>query len=90
MESTDRTLVCQNCFTDLCRKYPPEEQIQEAEESVAERISYKCFICRNPLMYQPKILYSKQVRKGEPFFPFLSQCSVSKDTKDILRPQGQD
>ena len=32
MESSHVTLVCQNCFTDLCRKYPPEEQIEQVAE----------------------------------------------------------
>ena len=52
MESSHVTLVCQNCFTDLCRKYPPEEQIQEATESIAQsehKINFKVILadCRS-------------------------------------------
>ena len=44
-------------------------------------------MCRSKIYYQPKIIYAKQVRKGEPFYPFLISLHVPPDTKDLLKPQ---
>lgn len=61
-------LVCQNCFTDLCRKYPPEEHLAGSEMAKLDNVNeIKCFICSTHLNnknQEAKILYAKQVRKG--------------------------
>ena len=44
-------------------------------------------MCRGKIYYQPKIIYGKQVRKGEPFYPFLISLHVPPDAKDLLKPQ---
>ncbi len=96
------THVCQNCFTDLCRKYPPEEQIQEVDEmtkAAQKKTNFKCYLCKCRIQTAPKVLYAKHVHKGEPFYPFLSSLSnfgkvrklkviINKllDTKDIMKP----
>jgi len=61
-------LVCQNCFTDLCRKYPPEEHMAGSEMAKLDSVNeIKCFVCSTHLNnknQEAKILYAKQVRKG--------------------------
>ena len=89
MEGPHSTLVCQNCFTDLCRKYPPEEHLQGTTET--ETVcpnDIKCFMCLSELMtpQDAKILYAKQVRKGEPYFPFLNQMTALDD-KEVILPK---
>ena len=80
------THVCQNCFTDLCRKYPPEEQIQEVDEmakAAQKKTNFKCYICKCRIQMAPKVLYAKHVHKGEPFYPFLSSLS-SFGNREVL------
>ena len=90
LDGPHSTLVCPNCFTDLCRKYPPEEHLTTAElestDSQANEI--KCYMCLAELINPPdaKILYAKQVRKGEAYFPFLNHIQPLDD-KDVIMPK---
>ena len=89
LEGPHSTLVCQNCFTDLCRKYPPEEHLNSTEmETEAQANDIKCFMCLAELINPPdaKILYAKQVRKGEAYFPFLNHIQPLDD-KDVIMPK---
>lgn len=90
MDIPHTTLVCQNCFTDLCRKYPPEEQIEDVagvNRQSDRAVNFKCYICKTHIPKTLKVIYSKQVHKGEPFYPFLLTVNLSvKDVKDLMNP----